>query len=294
MKNALFTGIAVAMVTPFTDRGIDFDTLGILIDRQLEAGIDAVVTLGTTGEPSVMTQSECESVVDFTVRHVNGRAYVIAGAGDNDTYRAAEKSKMFRDLGADALLIVTPYYNKATQDGLIEHFTVIADAAKVPVILYNVPARTGVNMLPGTVSVLSKHPHIAGLKEADSSIVQLGEDVWLCGEDFKIYAGNDEMTIAALAVGAQGIISVSANVWPTQVKAIADQFFCGELDLARRSAQKIAKLNQLLFREVSPIPTKAALCLMGFGQEYMRLPLTKATKSLQAELLSELTQLKLV
>ena len=294
MRNTLFTGCATALITPFADEKIDFDLLGILIDRQLDAGTDALVVLGTTGEPTTMTEDECESVIDFVVRRVRGRIPVIVGAGDNDTRRAVAKCTKRQDLGADALLVVTPYYNKATQDGLIAHFSTIADAVSIPVIVYNVPSRTGVNLLPETAAALSEHPRIAGLKEADPSIVQLSEAVRLCGADFSVYAGNDDLILPALAVGARGVISVAANVWPSQVKALTDYFFAGDLCSAQMDAHKMARLIQLLFREVSPIPTKAALMLMGLGSGAMRLPLTKATNALVAALSIELKRIGLV
>ena len=204
---ALFSGSGVALVTPFTEDGVDFELLDTLLERQLAAGTDALIVLGTTGEPCTMTQTERFDVIRFAVERVRGRAPVIAGAGANDTRETIARCRMAREAGADALLVVTPYYNKATQDGLVAHFEAAAKSVDIPLILYNVPSRTGLNMLPETVARLAKHPRIQGFKEASTSIAQLSEAARLCQGDLRVYAGNDDMALAALSVGASGVAS---------------------------------------------------------------------------------------
>ncbi|MEA4897621.1 4-hydroxy-tetrahydrodipicolinate synthase [Bacillota bacterium Meth-B3] len=294
MKTQLFTGTGVALVTPFTEDDVDLPLMGELIDRQLAAGTDCLVVLGTTGEPTTMTERECDAVIEYTVRRVDGRVPVVVGAGDNDTRRALEKCRRRTESGADGLLTVTPYYNKATQDGMVRHFEMLADAARVPLILYNVPSRTGVNLLPETVKRLAAHENICGFKEASPSIVQLSEAVRLCEGQLSVYAGNDDLALPAMAVGARGVISVIGNAWPEQVVRMTDCFFRGELEAARAAYQEMAVLTRLLFQEVSPIPIKAALRLMGYGDGRLRMPLTDISKDNEDELLLELQRLGLV
>ncbi len=294
MKTQLFTGAGVALVTPFTEDDVDLDLMGRLIDRQLDAGTDCLVVLGTTGEPTTMTERECEKVIDFAVRRVNKRVPVVVGAGDNDTKRAMEKCRRRQESGADGLLVVTPYYNKATQDGMVRHFEQLADVARVPLIIYNVPSRTGVNLLPETVKRLAEHENISGLKEASPSIVQLSEAVRLCDNKIRVYAGNDDLVLPAMAVGAKGVISVAANVWPAKMKELMVSFFRGELKAARTAYHEMSDLTRLLFQEVSPIPVKAALRLMGYGDGRLRMPLTDMGKENECQLLSELQRLGLI
>ncbi|MEG0145147.1 MAG: 4-hydroxy-tetrahydrodipicolinate synthase [Clostridia bacterium] len=288
-----FRGVGVALVTPFTQDAVDYEVLEKLVERQVRAGIDALIVLGTTGEPSTMTDLEKEQVARFVVARAAGRVPVIAGVGANSTARAREIAKMLASTGADALLAVTPYYNKATQQGLIAHYGHLANATELPLILYNVPGRTGLNMLPETVQALAGHAKIVGLKEASESIGQLAEDVRLC-PGLRVYSGNDDMLLPALAVGASGIISVAANIVPAQVKQVTDRFFAGDMAGARVASQRLSVLNRLLFSEVSPIPCKAALRLMGYGTGTLRLPLTDMQPGGVAALRAELEKLDLV
>lgn len=293
MKPQLFTGAGVAIVTPFTKDDVDFDLMGVLIDRQLDGGTDCIVVLGTTGEPTTMTERECERVIDFAVRRVNGRVPVVVGAGDNDTERALQKCRRRSDSGADALLVVTPYYNKATQDGLVRHYAHLADHARLPIIMYNVPSRTGVNLLPQTVARLADHDNIIALKEASTSILQLGEAVRLSEGKLRVYAGNDDMILPALAVGARGVISVVGNVWPGKVKEVTSAFYRGQIAKARAAFCDMSVLTRLLFQEVSPIPVKAALKMMGYGDGRLRMPLTDLAPENAEALLAELRRLGL-
>lgn len=291
---ALFSGSGVALVTPFTEDGVDFELLDTLLERQLAAGTDALIVLGTTGEPCTMTQTERFDVIRFAVERVRGRAPVIAGAGANDTRETIARCRMAREAGADALLVVTPYYNKATQDGLVAHFEAAAKSVDIPLILYNVPSRTGLNMLPETVARLAKHPRIQGFKEASTSIAQLSEAARLCQGDLRVYAGNDDMALAALSVGASGVISVTANVVPDLVKRMTAFWFSGDTARALSLHRTLAPLTGALFSEVSPIPVKAALALLGFGDGRLRPPLTDITPTNLARLREAMEGLLLI
>lgn len=294
MANALFTGSGVALVTPFTRDGVDYDLMERLIERQLAAGTDALIVLGTTGEPCTMSDNERFETVRRAVRAVSGRVPVIAGAGSNDTRAAIDKGRMMCEAGANALLVVTPYYNKCTQRGLIAHYAAIADAVSRPLVMYNVPSRTGLNMLPETAAALSEHPRVLGLKEASPSIAQLAEDIRLCRDRLWVYAGNDDMALPALAVGARGVISVTANVVPERVKRLTACYFRSEMRCALDVSQRLARLNALLFSEVNPIPVKAALALMGYGDGRVRLPLTELTRENLSALEAEMRNLELI
>ena len=216
MKNTVFTGAATAIVTPLTEKGIDFESFGKLIEWQIESGIDAIVAAGTTGEGSTLTDAEHKEVIKFCVDKVAGRVPVIAGTGSNDIAYAIELTKYACEVGADAMLLVTPYYNKATQNGLINSFTAIADASTKPCILYNVPSRTGCNLTPESCAVLSKHPNIVGIKEASGNISQIAAVANLCGEDFDIYSGNDDQIVPVMSLGGKGVISVLSNLLPNE------------------------------------------------------------------------------
>ena len=274
MKNLIFRGIATAMVTPMTATGVDYDALARFIDFQLEEGINALVAVGTTGESATLTPQERKEVIRFTVERVAGRVPVIAGTGTNNTQHVLEFTKSACDDGADAVLVVTPYYNKATQAGLIAHFTAVADASDKPVILYNVPSRTGCNLLPDTVAVLAKHPNIAAIKEASGNMGQVVELAAKCGDDIAIYSGEDGITLPILSMGGQGCISVASNVVPKTMVSLADTFFRGDVAEAARMQRELWPLIHLLFCEVNPIPAKAAVSAMGYGEEHIRLPLT--------------------
>lgn len=288
MKNLIFRGIATAMVTPMTATGVDYDALARFIDFQLEEGINALVAVGTTGESATLTPQERKEVIRFTVERVAGRVPVIAGTGTNNTQHVLEFTKSACDDGADAVLVVTPYYNKATQAGLIAHFTAVADASDKPVILYNVPSRTGCNLLPDTVAVLAKHPNIAAIKEASGNMGQVVELAAKCGDDIAIYSGEDGITLPILSMGGQGCISVASNVVPKTMVSLADTFFRGDVAEAARMQRELWPLIHLLFCEVNPIPAKAAISAMGYGKEFIRLPLTPMEEGNRAKLLAEM------
>lgn len=272
-KNTIFKGMATAMVTPMTATGVDYDALGRFIDFQLASGINALVAVGTTGESATLSPQERNEVIRFTVDRVNGRVPVIAGTGTNNTAHAISYTESACAIGADAMLVVTPYYNKATQAGLIAHFSAIADKSDKPVILYNVPSRTGCNMLPATVAELAKHPNIAAIKEASGNMAQIVELFARCGDRIDVYSGEDAITIPMMAMGAKGAISVLSNVAPTQSVAMTDAFFAGKLEEAARMQCDYLDLINDLFCEVSPAPAKAAVSAMGYGEENIRLPL---------------------
>ena len=291
MKNLIFRGIATAMVTPMTATGVDYDALARFIDFQLEEGINALVAVGTTGESATLTPQERKEVIRFTVERVAGRVPVIAGTGTNNTQHVLEFTKSACDDGADAVLVVTPYYNKATQAGLIAHFTAVADASDKPVILYNVPSRTGCNLLPDTVAVLAKHPNIAAIKEASGNMGQVVELAAKCGDDIAIYSGEDGITLPILSMGGQGCISVASNVVPKTMVSLADTFFRGDVAEAARMQRELWPLIHLLFCEVNPIPAKAAVSAMGYGQEHIRLPLTPMEDAHRVALYAEMKKL---
>lgn len=271
---AVFKGSGVALVTPFTDDGVNYDVLDKLLDFHLENSTDAIIACGTTGEASTMTDDEKNGVIEYVVKKVNGRIPVIAGTGSNDTRHSVEMSRNAEKLGADALLVITPYYNKTTQKGLIEHFTKIADSVNIPIIIYNVPSRTGLNVLPQTLAELKKHPNIAGVKEASGDISQIAEVARLCGNDFAIYSGNDDQVVPIMALGGLGVISVTANIMPKEVHDMAAAFLEGEVKKSLELQLKLNPLNKALFIEVNPIPVKTAMNLIGMNAGSLRLPLT--------------------
>lgn len=274
MESAMFCGVGCALVTPFSDGRVDFPAFEALVERQLAAGTEALIVCGTTGEPSTLTDGEALELVRCAASRAEGRAAVIAGAGANCTRTAARRASLLSDAGADALLCVTPYYNRANQEGLIRHFRAVADASRVPLILYNVPSRTAVNLLPETVTELLKHPLIRGVKEASSDIRQLAELLRLAGDGCHVYGGNDDMALPALALGASGMISVTANVVPRLYGRMVRAAMHGALAEARACFRALAPLNRVLFADVSPIPVKAALAELGLIQNELRLPLT--------------------
>ena len=272
-KTTIFKGMATAMVTPMTATGVDYEALGRFIDFQLDSGINALVAVGTTGESATLSPQERNEVIRFTVDRVNGRVPVIAGTGTNNTAHAISYTESACAIGADAVLVVTPYYNKSTQAGLIAHFSAIADKSDKPVILYNVPSRTGCNLLPATVAELAKHPNISAIKEACGDMAQVVELFARCGDMIDVYSGEDALTVPMMAMGGMGTISVLSNVIPAQAVAMTDAFFAGRLDEAARMQCKYLDLINDLFCEVNPIPAKAAVSAMGYGAENIRLPL---------------------
>ena len=274
MKNTVFKGIATAMVTPMTSTGVDYDSLARFIEFQIENGINALVAVGTTGESATLTPDERKAVIRFTVDRVNGRVPVIAGTGTNETDKVIGFTKSACDDGADGVLVVTPYYNKATQKGLIAHYTMVADASSVPVILYNVPSRTGCNILPSTVEVLADHPQIAAIKEASGNMAQVVELFARCGDKIDVYSGEDGLIVPMLSMGGAGCISVLSNVMPKETVEMCDKFFAGDYMGAAEIQKRTLPLVHALFSEVNPIPAKAAVSAMGFGTEHLRMPLT--------------------
>lgn len=274
MKNTIFTGAGVAIVTPMnSDESINFEKLGQLIDFQIDNGTDAIVICGTTGESAAMTDQEHVDCIEYAVRHVHGRVPVIAGAGSNHTSYAVWMSKEAKRVGADALLHVTPYYNKTSQLGLIRHFNAVADATDLPIILYNVPSRTGVNITPATYRELAKHPNIVATKEASGNISQIAQIVQTCGDDLDLYSGNDDQVVPLLSLGAKGVISVLSNIMPRQTHDICRLFFEGKVAESRALQLKLLPLINALFSDVNPIPVKEALNLMGWECGECRLPL---------------------
>lgn len=286
MKNTVFTGVATAIVTPLTPDGIDFEAFGRLIDWQIEQGVNAIVAAGTTGEGSTLTDEEHRAVIKFTVDRVAGRIPVIAGTGSNDTAYAIELTKYACDAGADAMLVVSPYYNKATQKGLIASFTAIADASTKPVILYNVPSRTGCNILPATAAALAEHPNIVAMKEASGNISQIAELAALTRGKMDIYSGNDDQIVPVLSLGGKGVISVLSNVLPSETVEICDRFFRGDVAGSAELQLDLLALTNALFCEVNPIPVKAAVSAMGFGENILRLPLTSMESDNEKKLLA--------
>lgn len=291
---SLFKGSAPALITPFTEDGlkVNFETLKKLIDFQIENNSAAIVILGTTGEAATMTLEEKIEVVKFTVNYVNKRIPVIAGSGSNNTQIALETSKKFEKLGVDGLLIVTPYYNKCTQKGLILHYKKIAENVNLPIILYNVPGRTGVNILPQTVKELSQIKNIVAIKEASGNIEQISEISRLC--DIDIYSGDDAIVLPILALGGKGVISVAANVVPALMQDICNQFFQGNIEESKKLQFKVNPLVKTLFLEVNPIPVKTALNLMNFKAGALRLPLSEMENINLEKLKNEMILLNLI
>lgn len=274
MKTPIFEGMASAIITPLNEKGIDYELFAKLIEWQIAEGIDGLVVCGTTGEGSTLSDEEHKSAIEFMVKQVAGRVPVIAGTGSNDTAYAVELTKHACQMGVDGVLTVTPYYNKATQKGLIKSFTAIADASTVPVILYNVPSRTGVNIAPKTVLELSKHPNINAIKEASGDISQIAEIAHLCGDNINIYSGNDDQVVPILSLGGKGCISVLSNLLPKETSEMCRLFREGDVKAAAQLQLKYIPLINALFSEVNPIPVKAAMAKMGFCEDYLRLPLT--------------------
>lgn len=271
---SIFTGSGVAIVTPFKDdKTIDFEKFENLVNFQIENSTDAIIVCGTTGEPSTMTEQEKLDLIKFCVEKVNRRVPVICGAGTNNTAQSIDFCKKCEALGVDGLLIVTPYYNKTTQKGLIQHYKTIANSTTLPIILYNVPSRTGLNMMPKTVLELSKIKNIVGIKEASGNISQVVEIASLCNDDFYIYSGNDNQILPILSIGGKGVISVMANIIPKDTHNIIKHFFDNNIEQSKKLQLKTVELSNTLFCEVSPIPVKTALELMGYGKANFREPL---------------------
>lgn len=294
MKKSLFIGCGTALVTPFTEDGINFEELKRLLEFQIEQGVDSIIICGTTGESSTMSIQEKKDVIEFTVKVVNKRIPVIAGTGGNNTKEVIKLSEYAEESGVDGLLLVTPYYNKTTQAGLIAHYTEIASNVSLPIILYNVPSRTGVNIEPETCLALSKIPNIVGIKEASGNISQVAKISHLCGDNLWIYSGNDDQTLPILSLGGIGVISVLSNIMPKFVHNMVFDYLSGNFTLSKDSQIRITPLIDCLFSEVNPIPIKAALNKMGYNVGSPRLPLIPMSESRQNLLEQEMKKFKLI
>ena len=284
-KPCVFTGAAAAMVTPFAADGtIDFPSFGHMIDIQISGGIDALVVCGTTGEAATLTGDEYRVILRYTVEKVDGRVPVIAGCGSNDTATAVELARCACTFGVDALLVVTPYYNKASSNGLIRHFTAIADASDKPVILYNVPSRTGVDIPLPVYRALAAHERIVGVKEASGNVAKAAQIAAMCGQDLALYSGSDELTLPILSIGGRGVISVVANLLPRETHLLCERYFQGDTDGAREIQLSLLPLIDALFSEVNPIPVKTACGMLGLCRPELRLPLCEMEPAHRAAL----------
>ena len=288
--NTVFEGAATALITPMNEKGVDYPALKKLIDWQIEEGIDALVICGTTGEGSTMTDEEHKEVLRFSLEVAAGRVPMIAGTGSNDTAYGVQMAKHACQLGYDALLVVTPYYNKATQNGLVAHYTAIAEASTKPIILYNVPSRTGVNITPATYAKLAKVKNIVGIKEANGNISSVVETATLVGDAMDIYSGNDDQIVPIMACGGKGVISVLSNLLPKETSQMCRKMLTGDVAGAMQMQKKYLALTNALFSEVNPIPAKAAMAAMGFCENYLRLPLTPMEAEHEAHLLACMRQ----
>lgn len=279
MKKIIFKGCGTAIATPFNENGVNFEVFKQLIDNQIKEGVDSIIVCGTTGESATMSEAERKDTIKFVVDTVNKRVPVIAGTGSNNTKSAIEMTKYAESIGVDGVLVVTPYYNKATQKGLIEHFTKIAKETTLPIIMYNVPGRTGVNILPETCYELSKIDNIVAIKEASGNISQVAKIASLCGDDLAIYSGNDDQIIPVLSLGGIGVISVLSNIKPKFTHDMVYDFFNGDVKEACKKQLDSIELIDCLFSEVNPIPVKSALNILGYDYGIPRLPLTEMSES---------------
>ena len=285
MKNTIFEGAATALVTPFDKKGNpDLEAFAALIDWQIKEGIDALVACGTTGESSTLSEKEYEEVVKTAVKACGKRVPMIVGTGSNNTAHAAERTKLAEDLGADAALVVTPYYNKATQKGLIAHYEAIADASNLPVILYNVPSRTGVNIEPATCKILSEHEKIVAIKEASGNISKVAEILALAGDALDVYSGNDDQIVPIMSLGGKGVISVLSNPLPKKTAEMTSLLLKGDYKGGAKLQLELLPLINALFCQVNPIPAKAAMSAMGYGENLVRLPLTPLEEQFEEKL----------
>ena len=293
-KNPIFRGAATALVTPLNENGVDYVQLERLINWQIEQGIDALVIAGTTGEGSTLTDEEHRELFRRAIEMIGGRVPAIAGTGSNDTAYAIDLTKYACELGYDAMLVVTPYYNKATQKGLIKMFTAIADASTKPLILYNVPSRTGVDIAPSTYAALADHPMIGAIKEASGNLSKVAETAHLVGDKLDIYSGNDDQIVPILSLGGAGVISVLSNPMPAETSRMCHDFFEGNIEAARKAQLDLIPLINALFSEVNPIPAKAAMAAMGYCEDFVRLPLTCMEEGNKAKLLKLMAEQNLI
>lgn len=292
---SIFKGSGVAIITPFNENGVNFDKLKELIEIQIKNGTDAIIICGTTGEASTMTEQERKDAIKFTIDTVSKRIPVIAGTGSNNTAAAVSFSRWAESAGADAVLVITPYYNKTTQKGLVEHFKAVAESVSLPIIIYNVPSRTGLNILPETLlKLVNTCKNIAAVKEASGNISQIAQIKALCGDKLDIYSGNDDQIIPILALGGIGVISVLANIIPAEVHKICDLYLNGHTKEALQIQLDTLALTNSLFIETNPIPVKTAMNLMGMEVGNLRLPLCEMTEKGLATLKTELKNYKLI
>ena len=273
-NDPIFKGVATAIITPLTEKGVDYEAFGRLIDWQIESGVNAIVAVGTTGEGATLSHEEHEEAIRFCIERAAGRVPIIAGTGSNETRRAIELSQRACEMGADALLVVTPYYNKVTQNGLVKMYQAISDNVDKPIIAYNVPSRTGVHMAPKTYAALAEIPNVKGIKEANGDISSIADTAMLVGDKLDIYSGNDDQIVPILSLGGSGVISVLSNVMPAETAKICDLFFSGDVKGSLDLQLKYLPLIRALFSEVNPIPVKAAMAAMGYCENFVRMPLT--------------------
>ena len=294
MKEIIFKGCGTAIATPFTENGVNFEEFGKLIEFQIQNKVDSIIVCGTTGEAATMTLDERKETIQYAIQKVNKRVPVIVGTGSNCTAQAVEMTKFAESIGADGALVVTPYYNKTTQEGLILHYQTIAEATKLPIILYSVPSRTGVNILPETCKKLSEIANIVAIKEASGNISQIAEIASLCGDNLNIYSGNDDQIVPILSLGGIGVISVISNIMPEYTHNITEKFFMGDMKQARKMQLEAIHLIKALFSEVNPIPVKKALNLMGYDYGEPRLPLVPMSSEKSEKLKEEMKKFDLV
>ena len=292
-KKHLFTGVGTALVTPMTDSGVDYESFGKLIDWQIESGAQALIVCATTGEAPTLSDEEHCRAMEFAVKRAAGRVAVIAGTGSNYTDHAVMMSRCAASIGADAVLCVTPYYNKPTQTGLVASFTAIADAIDIPVVLYNVPSRTGVNIEPATYGILAEHPNIAAIKEANGNLSKIVETFRIVGDRMDVYSGNDDQAVPIMAMGGKGVISVLSNVMPRQTQEMCEKLFAGDLAGSFRMQMEFLPLISALFSQTNPTPAKAALARMGYCRDLLRLPLTPMEEPFRSRLYAEMDRLGL-
>lgn len=294
MNKTIFKGTCTAAITPFTKDGIDFDALGRQIEYQIKNGIDALCILGTTGEAPTVTEQEYDAVAKFSYDKIAGRVKFILGSGSNCTQNAVYKSKYAEKVGADGLLVVTPYYNKCTQKGLVKYYKDIGDEVSIPILCYNVPARTGVNILPETMAEIAEHKNIGGVKEACGNMEQICETARLIRGKTALYSGDDNLNLAMLSIGSMGLISVASNVLPREVGDVARYYFTGRNEQAVELQEKLLPLIDQMFTEVNPIPVKKAMELIGLGSGIVRAPLTELEDEHKETLIKVLKDLKLI
>lgn len=293
-KKAVFTGVATALITPTNETGVDFESYGRLIDWQIEQGINGLVVVATTGEGATLSDEEHKAAISFAAERINKRVPMIACTGSNDTAYSIQLTKYACEHGADGCLVVSPYYNKSTQAGIVASFSAIADASTAPIIIYNIPGRTGVNITPETLAKLAEHPNISGLKEANGDISSVAETARLVGDNLHIYSGNDDQIVPIMSLGGEGVISVLSNLCPAETVAMVQKWFDGDVKGSLELQLKYLPLIHALFSEVNPIPVKAAMAAMGYCENYLRLPLVPMSDAKRENLYSIMRGLGLI